>query len=59
MKMVAEGVKTTESAYHLAVKHDVDMPIAMEVYNIIYKEKNPDKALRDLMTRSPKPEIWT
>ena len=55
---VAEGVKTTESAYRLAQKLDVDMPITTEVYNIIFKGKDPKIALYDLMTRSPKPEIW-
>jgi len=58
MKMVAEGVKTTESAYQLAEKHEVDMPITTEVYNIIFKDKDPETALYDLMSRSPKPEIW-
>ncbi len=58
MKMVAEGVKTTESAYQLAEKYEVDMPITAEVYNIIFNGKDPKTALYDLMGRSPKPEIW-
>jgi glycerol-3-phosphate dehydrogenase (NAD(P)+) len=58
MKMIAEGVKTTQSAYHLAQKYEVDMPITAEVYNIIFQAKNPRVALEDLMSRSPKPEIW-
>ena len=58
MKMVAEGVKTTQSAYQLAQKHKVDMPITTEVYNIIFENKDPGIALNNLMTRAPKPEIW-
>jgi len=59
MKMVAEGVKTTESAFQLSKKYNVDMPIADEVYQIIFKQKDARQALTDLMTRSLKPEIWS
>ena len=59
MTMVAEGVKTTQSAYQLSLKHDVEMPITAEVYNILFEDKNPKIALYDLMTRSPKQEIWS
>lgn len=58
MKMVAEGVNTTRSAYRLAEKHGVEMPITTEVYNILFADKDPRIALYGLMTRSPKPEIW-
>jgi glycerol-3-phosphate dehydrogenase (NAD(P)+) len=58
MKMVAEGVNTTRSAYQLAEKHGVEMPISIEVYNILFAKKDPQKALFELMTRSPKTEIW-
>ncbi len=56
MKMVAEGIPTTQAAYRLAVKYKVDMPIAKEVYLVLYKNKNPRKAVRDLMTRRLKEE---
>lgn len=58
MTMVAEGVRTTQSAYQLAQKYDVEMPITSEVYQVLFENKNPKAALNDLMTRSPKPEIW-
>jgi glycerol-3-phosphate dehydrogenase (NAD(P)+) len=48
---VAEGVKTTKSAYDLSVKLDVDMPITHEVYRILYDGKSPRQAAVDLMTR--------
>lgn len=56
MKMVAEGVATTKAAYRLALKYKVDMPIIREVYFVLYKNKNPRKAVKDLMSRSLKEE---
>jgi glycerol-3-phosphate dehydrogenase (NAD(P)+) len=58
MVMVAEGVRTTKSAVGLADRHQVEMPIAAEVFNILFKDKPVKEAIRDLMLRSPKPEIW-
>lgn len=57
MKMVAEGVKTTWSAYDLAKKIGVDMPISAQVYAILYKGKDPKQAVKELMTRELKVEI--
>ncbi len=57
MKMVAEGVKTTQSAYDLATKIGVDMPITEQVYAILYKGKDPKQAVKELMTRELKGEI--
>jgi glycerol-3-phosphate dehydrogenase (NAD(P)+) len=56
MHMVAEGVKTTESAYHLAQKLGVEMPITEQVYQVLYKDKSPHQAMLDLMTRDLKAE---
>ena len=56
MQMVAEGVPTTKSAYALAEKYGVDMPITREVYAMLYKGKSPQRAVRDLMTREGKKE---
>jgi glycerol-3-phosphate dehydrogenase (NAD(P)+) len=58
MVMVAEGVRTTRSAVGLADKYDTEMPIAREVYQILFENKPADRAMKDLMLRSPKPEIW-
>jgi glycerol-3-phosphate dehydrogenase (NAD(P)+) len=49
---VAEGVKTTKSAYDLSVKLGVDMPITGEVYRVLYEDKPPRQAVVDLMTRA-------
>jgi glycerol-3-phosphate dehydrogenase (NAD(P)+) len=57
MKMIAEGIKTCLSAYNLAKKMGIEMPITTEVYHIIYKGKDPRKAVKDLMTRELKVEL--
>ncbi|MDP3792050.1 MAG: NAD(P)H-dependent glycerol-3-phosphate dehydrogenase [Candidatus Omnitrophota bacterium] len=55
-EMVVEGVATTQSAYDLAKKYNIDMPITSEIYKVIYEDKDPKKAVYDLMTRPPKVE---
>jgi glycerol-3-phosphate dehydrogenase (NAD(P)+) len=49
---VAEGVKTSKSAYDLSVRLSVDMPITAEVYRVLYEKKHPRQAVVDLMTRA-------
>ncbi|MFC1868037.1 NAD(P)H-dependent glycerol-3-phosphate dehydrogenase [Thermodesulfobacteriota bacterium] len=56
MNMVAEGVKTSISAFQLAKKTGVEMPIINEVYEILYKGKDPREAVKELMTRELKKE---
>ena len=56
MKTVAEGVKTAKSARELSQKHGVDMPITTEVFKVIYQNKPPRDAIRDLMARALKEE---
>lgn len=55
-EMVAEGVPTTKSVYELSKKYKVDMPITQEVYSVLYKNKNPIRAVDDLMRRKKKEE---
>ncbi|MEW6262473.1 MAG: NAD(P)H-dependent glycerol-3-phosphate dehydrogenase [Thermodesulfobacteriota bacterium] len=57
MKMVAEGVKTTKSAYDLARREGVDMPMTEQVYYVLYNGKDPKQGLIELMTRRLKEEI--
>ncbi len=56
MQMVAEGVKTTLSAYQLAQKLNVEVPIIDQMYQILYQEKDPRQAVSDLMLRNLKAE---
>ncbi len=59
MTMVAEGVDTTRSAYGLAQKHAVEMPIVREMYEILFNGKDPVQATQDLMMREAKNEVWS
>ena len=56
LQMVAEGVPTAKSAYALSLKYKIDMPIIREVYYLLYKNKSPRQAVKDLMTRKSKEE---
>lgn len=56
MQMVAEGVKTTLSAYQLAQRLKVDTPIIAQMYEILYQDKDPRQAVSDLMMRDLRPE---
>lgn len=58
MKMVAEGVATAKSVNELSLRVDVEMPIAEQVYEVLYKDKDPMQGVIDLMTRPLKPEFW-
>ncbi len=57
MKMVAEGVKTTKSAWLLARKLGVDMPILEQIYQVIYADKPCAEAVYDLLSRDQKEEL--
>jgi glycerol-3-phosphate dehydrogenase (NAD(P)+) len=56
MRMVAEGVKTTQSAYSLARRLGVDMPITEKVHQILYEDKPARHAVLELMARDLKSE---
>lgn len=51
-KTVAEGVRTTLSAYHLARRYKVATPIIEQLYYILYKNKDPKKAVAELIYRA-------
>ncbi|MFJ1744754.1 NAD(P)H-dependent glycerol-3-phosphate dehydrogenase [Streptomyces sp. NPDC088116] len=55
-KQTAEGVKSCESVLDLARRHAVDMPITETVVDIVHNGKPPLVALKELMSRSAKPE---
>ena len=56
MDSVAEGVPTTKSLVELAKRFNVEMPITMGVYQILFEGKDAIDALTELMSRDPKPE---
>jgi len=54
---VAEGIETTRSTYQLARKHGVTAAIVSEIYKVLFDDKDPRKALVDLMTREAHEEM--
>jgi glycerol-3-phosphate dehydrogenase (NAD(P)+) len=56
MSMVAEGVTTCLTVHQMAEKYKVVMPISEEIYKVLFKNKDPQTALWDLMNRDPKQE---
>ncbi len=57
MGMVAEGVKTTRSAYNLARREGVEMPILDQIYQVLYQDKPCQEAVQDLLSRNQKGEL--
>ncbi len=58
MNMVAEGIKTTRSAWFLARKMEVEMPILEQIYQVLYQDKPCKDAVADLLARDQKEEQW-
>lgn len=56
MTMVAEGVRTTRSAYQLCRKYNVEMPITRRVYGVLFRGEHPQSVVASLMTPEAEPE---
>lgn len=56
MKMVAEGVRTTEAALALAAGHGIELPIAAAMSDVLAGRTDPQSAIRNLMGRKQKLE---
>lgn len=54
---VAEGVRTAKSGFELAQALNVDLPILTEVYRVLYEDKPPAEAVRDLLSRPLRKEF--
>ena len=54
--MVVEGVFSAKAALKLSEKYNVEMPIVYQVNEILFNNKKPDLAVRDLMLRDKKIE---
>ncbi|WP_419393727.1 NAD(P)H-dependent glycerol-3-phosphate dehydrogenase [Cytobacillus praedii] len=57
MGMVVEGVRTTKAAKQLAVKYEVNMPIADALYDVLFNNVNVKDAVDSLMARGKKDEM--
>ena len=55
-RQVAEGVLTTRSIRDMARRMGVEMPITAEVFRVLFEDKDPRRAVIDLMTRRGKSE---
>jgi glycerol-3-phosphate dehydrogenase (NAD(P)+) len=53
---VAEGIRTTRAALGLARQHGVEMPITEQIGEILYNNKPPRTAMRDLLARPGRTE---
>jgi len=56
MRMIAEGIKTTNATVDLALRYGVEMPIARQMYDLLHSLVTPREAIRRLMERSLKSE---
>ena len=56
MKMVAEGVRTTNAALALGARYGVELPITAQVAELLAGRKDPRAALYDLMLRPQRSE---
>ena len=52
-----EGIYTIKIITKIAKKYSIDLPIAEEVYKIIYKNKSPELSIKSLLTRPLKEEF--
>lgn len=57
MEQVAEGIRTTKSVRTLARRHGVEMPITEQCYRVLFRGKDPRRAVGDLMRRAAKDEL--
>ena len=53
---LAEGYPTARSAHRLAREKKVPTPIMDQVHALLYEGKEPERAVRDLITRAFKAE---
>ena len=57
MEQVAEGVRTARAALAFSRELRVEMPITREVNKVLFENKEPSLAVKDLMQRGPKEEL--
>ena len=49
--ILAAGMITADSAYHLAERLGVDLPISGEVYRVLFEQKPVNEAVRAVLSR--------
>ncbi len=56
-KMVVEGIRTAKSAWQLAKRQKVEMPITQEIYNLLFNKANIKNSVMNLTMRSKTHEM--
>ncbi len=56
-KMVVEGIRTTKSAYQLALQQKVEMPITQEIYHLLFDKADIRNSVMNLTMRSKTHEM--
>lgn len=54
--LTAEGVPTVQAVQEFAAERNLELPIAAEVYRVVFERKDPRRALDDLMSRARRSE---
>lgn len=57
MGMVVEGIRTTKAAHAISEKYQVQMPIAAQLYHVLFEGLDPRTAVEALMGRDRKTEM--
>ena len=57
VQMVVEGVFSAKAALQLAKKYNVEMPIVEQVEAVLFDDKKPSEAVKELMLRDKKIEL--
>jgi glycerol-3-phosphate dehydrogenase (NAD(P)+) len=48
--MIAEGVPTTKAVHEYSMKHNIEMPLTRQAYEVLFENKNLKQAIRDLLS---------
>lgn len=59
VKQVVEGVKTTKAIYSWLNSNQIElqMPITVQIYKVLFEDKDPEQAVEELMLRNKKHEM--
>lgn len=55
--MVVEGISSTQIAHELSEQLKIEMPIVNKLFEVLYENKEPKLAIKELMIRARKNEI--
>ena len=48
--MIAEGIPTTKAVYEYSSKHNIEMPLTHQAYEVLFENKNIKQAIKDLLS---------